>query len=183
MNSSSCRAYLEDTVPAPGTRGAGCGDRGWLPGATVPTPPSWVDGSCRPCWGSARPPPFCFCIKGGEAFFFLGYIYTSQIRKCPNQIGQVATGNHSSKLFFFPFLSETPCRRKVNEMSVGCLVHTAAKSSFNTEGTKKTGTRLPPCPPWWIRICISLCESAGCEVDLNASCQNRMKPGFTGFCL
>lgn len=101
MNSSSCRAYLEDTVPAPGTRGAGCGDRGWLPGATVPTPPSWVDGSCRPCWGSARPPPFCFCIKGGEAFFFLGYIYTSQIRKCPNQIGQVATGNHSSKLFFF----------------------------------------------------------------------------------
>lgn len=96
--------------------------------------------------------PFYFCIKGGEAFFFffffLGYIYTSQIRKCPNQIGgQVATGNHSSKpflfFFFFPFLSETPCRRKVNEMSVGRFIH-RANTSFNTRENKeenKIGTK------------------------------------------
>lgn len=86
-----------------------------------------------------------FCIKGGEAFFFfffLGYIYTSQIRKCPNQIGgQVATGNHSSKpflvfFFFFHFFLKPHVEGKVNEMSVGCFRHRAIKS-FNTERTKE----------------------------------------------
>jgi hypothetical protein len=88
--------------------------------------------------------PFYFCIKGREGFFFLSYIYTSQIRKCPNQIGgQVASATTAQNLFFFffHFFLKPPYRRKINKMSVGCFVH-RANNSFNSEKEKqKIGLR------------------------------------------
>lgn len=103
------------------------------------------------CWGGlpSRLKPFCFCIEGREASFFFSFwvIFTlPKSEKCPNQIGgQVATGNHSTKpvlFFFFPFLSETPCRRKVNGMSVGCSTF-RVPDAFKTRRTKQKITLRP----------------------------------------
>ena len=110
----------------------------WLHQASVLISSTWCCGNFTGQWlGLTVLKPFYFCIKGGEAFFFFSGLYLHfPNQKCPNQTGQVVTGNHSSKVFFFfPFLSETPCRRKVNEMSVGCFIP-RANYAFSTDGTK-----------------------------------------------
>lgn len=104
--------------------------------------------------------PFYFCIKGREAVFFFFWVIfiLPKSEKCPNQIGgQVATGNHSTKpvFFFFPFLSETPCRRKVNGMSVDCSTYRRATDSFNTQRTKQKIT-LGPNPETESSVCLSV---------------------------
>lgn len=150
----------------------GCGRRpgGRLPGATVPRNGTGSVETAGPWVGSVLPQPFCFCIRG--KLFFLGYIYTSQIRKCPNQMGQVATGNHSSKpFFFFPFLSETSRKRKVNDMSVGCLMHTAS-SALHTDGAKRERDQAVSSRG---SACISPRNSVGREVVGPRSCQHEAK--------
>lgn len=106
----------------------GCRRRpgGRLPGATVPpNGPGSVE-TVGPWVGSVLPPPFCFCIRG--KLFFLGYICTSQIRNVLTRWDRWQPATTAQNLFFFfPFLSETSRKRKVNDMSVG-LMHTASSA-------------------------------------------------------
>ena len=76
----------------------------WLHQASVLISSTWCCGNFTGQWlGLTVLKPFYFCIKGGEAFFFSGLYLHFPNQKCPNQTGQVVTGNHSSKVFFFFF--------------------------------------------------------------------------------
>lgn len=123
-------AYLDGTVLASGTQ-AGAG--GLQAASWGPAP--WDHGSTEWPWfcGNGRAlgrlcSAATFLLLHKREAFFSGLYLHFPNQKCPNQMGQVATGNHSSKpFFFFPFLSETSRKRKVNDMSVG-LMHTASSA-------------------------------------------------------